>query len=299
MNVVFLITDYPLHNFIVDEYVRARPEDDVSICRVRLVLRGKGRAETANRILPRLSKRFLGAKALEGSVVATVAVLPKLLWRGAIFRRLSRTAAKLGLAYHVTDDVMSDDTLAFIRRRQPDLCVSLFHQIIRERLIAIPRLGIVNVHPGILPDFKGIQPYFWELSEGSPRAGATIHLVEDEGVDTGRILGATSFPVVPGSSVLLNYRLTVQAAAALLPRCATTLQNGTARPVAQDQGAGAFYRWPDSDAFDRLADRGHAAFRLGDLAAILTGRWDDFRADRSIVHTGAPEIAAPATEARP
>ena len=287
MNVVFLISDYVLHNRIVEDYVAARPGDRVSVVKVPLVLKGKGRAETARRIVPRLSRRFLAGKASEFVVLLAVTVLPKLYRRGAVFRRLRRIARRHGLPFLKTGDVMADATLAWIRAREPDVIVSLFHQILQPPLIALARHGVVNVHPGLLPGFKGIQPYFWCLSEGAGRSGATLHRIEDAGIDTGAILARASFPTWPGMSVQLNYHLALKAASALLPRCVAALAEGRLAPRAQEPG-GAYWRWPDSAAYDRLASRGHALWRWRDLHAILRGDHDDHEAEE-IVHLRARE----------
>jgi len=279
VNVVFLMSDYVLHNRVLEDYCRARPGDRVAVVKVPLVLKGKGRAETARRIVPRLSRRFLLGKVLEFLVLLAVTVTPKLLRRGAVFRRLRWIARRRGLPFHKTRDVMAEETLAFVRAQAPAVVVSLFHQILKEPLLALPRHGVVNIHPGLLPEFRGIQPYFWELSEGFGRAGPTLHLIEDESVDTGRVLAQASYPTWPGLSVQLNYYLTCQAAARLLPACLGDLAEGRARPLRQKDGAGAYWRWPDSAAYDRLRAAGHALFRWRDLWGILAGRYDAHRAD--------------------
>jgi methionyl-tRNA formyltransferase len=285
VNVVFLLSDYVLHNRIVSDYLLARPQDRVSVVKVPLVLKGKGRLETARRIAPQLSRRFLLGKVLEALVLAAITVVPKILRRGAVFRRLRSIARLHGLPFLKTSNVMSEEALAFVRAQQPDLVVTLFHQIVKRPLLDLPRLGVVNIHPGLLPAFRGIQPYFWELALGHGRAGATLHLIEDETIDTGRVLGEGAYATWQGMSVQLNYYLTAQAAARLLPRCAEEIEQGRAAPAPQPDG-GAYHRWPDSAAFDRLEAAGHALFSWSDLWGILSGRYDRFVAGE------APSTAA-------
>ena len=271
-SVVFLFNDYALHNAIVSDYVAARPGDRVALVKVPLVLKGKSRSETVRRILPQLSRRFVAGKMLEFFVLLALTLLPKLMRRGAVFRRLRWIARRHGLPFLKTDNVMSSDALDFVRAQQPDVVVTVVHQILKGPLIAIPRHGVVNIHPGLLPDFRGIQPYFWELSEGSAEAGPTLHLIEDEGIDTGGVLVASRYPVRPRMSVQHNYFLTARAAAAILPECVEALCEGRLEPRAQDPEEGAYYRWPDSVAFDRLKKRGHCLFSWRQLLRILTGR---------------------------
>lgn len=274
MRVVFLLSDYVLHNSIVARYAEARPEDVVSVVKIPLVLKGKGRRQTASRIVPQLSRRFVLGKLFEFLSLGALTHLPKLLRRGAHFRRLRRTASKLGLAFLRTENVMSEECLRFVRDARPDVVVTLFHQIVKEPLISIPRLGVVNVHPGLLPEFRGIQPYFWELCEGSREGGVTLHTIDDESIDTGRVLARAAFRVQPGMSVQLCYWLTSRLAAELLPDCLARFESGALTPVPQPDG-GAYYRWPDSAAVDRLHERGHVLISLRDLWGMLTGKYDE------------------------
>ncbi len=286
LRVTFIFSEYSLHNDVIERYLVARPRDAVSLVKVPLVLRGRGRRETVARVAPRLSRRFLTAKLAEAFLVQAVTFTPKLLPRGAVFRRLRWIAARRRLPFLRTEDIMSASALEFIRSQRPDLVVTLFHQIVREALLGIPRMGVVNAHPGLLPGFAGIQPYFWALSEGASETGATLHLIEDESVDTGRIVGRASFPVTPGMSVQLAYHLTCRCVAHLLPGVVEALADGSVVPQAQC-GEGVYRRWPDSEAMDRLGRRGHSLFSFRDFARILGGRFDDFLPARTEVSRGA------------
>ena len=202
--------------------------------------------------------------------------MPKILRKGVVFRRLSWIAAKYKLPYHRSLDVMSDETLLFINNQSPDLIITLFHQIIKKKLIEIPRLGIINIHPGILPEFKGIQPYFWELMTNFKRAGATLHFISDESIDTGEILGQASYATWSNMSVQLNYYLTILSAAHLLPKVVLLLEQNKLSPMSQDSTAGAYYKWPDSESINNLLKNGHKVFCYRDLKDILFGRYDNF-----------------------
>lgn len=285
MNVVFIFNDFPLHNHIIETYCNERPNDHVSIVKIPLVLRGKSRSETASRILPKLSKRFIWSKFQESLAVALITVLPKILGRGAIFRRLKWIARRRNLPFHISYDAMSDDTIDFINRQKPDVIVTLCHQILRSNLIKIPRLGVVNIHPGILPNFRGIQPYFWELMEGFGKGGATLHFIEDETVDTGKLLAHARFLTTPGMSVQLNYYLTSRSAGYLLGRTLELLENGKLKPLAQDATTGSYYRWPDSTSVDRLSEQGNPIISWCDLVDILTGKFDRFVPSEIEIHS--------------
>ncbi len=290
VRVVFVLNEYALHNHVLTDFVRARPNDHVAVVKVPLVLKGRDRLDTAQRVLPKLSRRFAFSKALEFAVLLALVFVPKLLSRGAVFLRLRKIARRHGLPFHKTDNIMAPESLEFLRAQDPDIVITLFHQIIKQPLLDIPRAGVINIHPGLIPDFRGMQPYFWELSEGHGRAGPTLHLIEDEGIDTGGLLTRASYSVEPGMSVQLNYYLTMLVAARVLPECAERVANGEWTGAAQDTGAGAYYRWPDSKAFDNLMARGHRLFSWRGLWSILSGNRDRI-ADDAVTDLSADRVS--------
>ena len=284
MNVVFLMNEYSLHNHILRSYVRARPEDAVSVVKVPLVVKGKSRVDTGKKILPQLSPRFVVEKLYEFLLLGAITWSPKVLRRGEDFRRLRWIANDHRLPFFETDSVTSKEALNFIRERSPDVIVTLMHQIVKGELLTLGKRGIVNIHPGLLPAFRGIQPYFWALSKGAGRTGATLHLIEDEGVDTGGILASASFQIPQRSSVSLAYYLTARSAGHILPGVLEALCKGELEPLKQNANDGAFYRWPDRAAFQGLWREGHALVRTKDIFAIIFGRCDGFAPDEVLIH---------------
>jgi folate-dependent phosphoribosylglycinamide formyltransferase PurN len=81
-----------------------------------------------------------------------------------------------------------DDPAAItaVRNLRPDLAVVAGAGILRAPLLAVPRLGTLNAHMGILPRFRGINVTAWARFLGSV-VGCTVHVV-DSGIDTGDIL---------------------------------------------------------------------------------------------------------------
>jgi phosphoribosylglycinamide formyltransferase-1 len=74
-----------------------------------------------------------------------------------------------------------------------------FMRVIKEPLLRAFPGRILNIHPSLLPEFRGLEAWRQALEAGVPEAGCTVHLV-DEGVDTGKILGQSRVPVLPGDT---------------------------------------------------------------------------------------------------
>lgn len=75
-----------------------------------------------------------------------------------------------------------------IKKIKPDLILSIYYRkIFPKELIKIPTLGCVNIHPGLLPYYRGPIPTFWAVLNGEKKCGVTLHYI-DEGIDTGPII---------------------------------------------------------------------------------------------------------------
>jgi folate-dependent phosphoribosylglycinamide formyltransferase PurN len=101
-----------------------------------------------------------------------------------------------------TSDINAPDCLDAIGAYAPDVILVMnFDQIVKPPLIGIPALGVVNIHPSLLPVFRGPCPVFWALFEGSTKVGVTLHVIDGPEIDAGAVLDQWEMPAVPSSSV--------------------------------------------------------------------------------------------------
>lgn len=86
--------------------------------------------------------------------------------------------------------VLKDEkTRDIIRSLSPDLIiVSSFNQIVPQAVISLPMLGVINIHPSLLPKYRGATPTVWAIMNGEEETGVTAHFIDDEGIDSGRII---------------------------------------------------------------------------------------------------------------
>lgn len=106
------------------------------------------------------------------------------------FTSLKRLAAEYNIPYRVVNDHNHRRSEEYLRRVAPDLIVFTGGGLIREDILSIPTIGIMNCHTGILPEYRGMDVVEWTAAEGqitSVGFGATLHLM-DQGVDTGPVL---------------------------------------------------------------------------------------------------------------
>lgn len=80
----------------------------------------------------------------------------------------------------------SDEAAAAIGSLRPDLAIYAGAGILRAPILRIPRLGTLNAHMGLLPQYRGMNVAEWARFHGDP-VGCSVHLI-DPGIDTGDIL---------------------------------------------------------------------------------------------------------------
>lgn len=91
------------------------------------------------------------------------------------------------------------EAVSAVEALQPDVAIHAGAGILREGILAVPRLGTLNVHMGLLPHYRGMNVVEWALLGGDP-AGCSVHLI-DPGIDTGRILATSIVEMDSADSV--------------------------------------------------------------------------------------------------
>lgn len=147
---------------------------------------------------------------------------------------VKRLAEELGLPVFQPEKVREPDFLAKFRTLAPDVvAVAAFGQILPPEIIHGPRMGCINIHPSLLPKYRGAAPINRAIIQGEKETGVTIMRM-DEGVDTGDILLQQETPIGPEETFgELQDRL-AKLGSELLIIALAMLQTGTLLPRPQD-----------------------------------------------------------------
>jgi len=126
---------------------------------------------------------------------------------------------------------------------EPDvIVVAAFGQILPRSVLALPRLGCLNIHPSLLPYFRGASPVASAILAGEDFTGVSI-MVMDEGLDTGPVLARAQIPISPRDTTgSLTAKLSCLGAR-LLGEALVGWSRGEFTPRPQDE-AGATYCSP-------------------------------------------------------
>lgn len=114
-----------------------------------------------------------------------------------------------------------------LKEIQPDLIlVAAFGQILSQEILDIPRLGCINFHGSLLPEYRGAAPAQWCLANGETVTGVTAMMM-DAGMDTGDMLFARTTPIAADDTAeTLLYKLSLTAAG-MVPEVLAWAERGT------------------------------------------------------------------------
>jgi methionyl-tRNA formyltransferase len=149
-------------------------------------------------------------------------------------------AEEQGLSIWQPEKVREPGFIEFFNNMAPDLvAVVAFGQILPSQIVFLPPFGCINVHPSLLPKYRGAAPMNWTLIQGETRTGMTIILM-DEGMDSGDILLQKEIPVEPEDYYdMLHDRLADMGAKMLLKSIKGKLDN-TIAGIPQDHTRATF-----------------------------------------------------------
>ena len=136
------------------------------------------------------------------------------------------------------------EVVKLARDLKPDLICVFGTSLIRGELLQEGRLGIINLHGGLSPEYRGADCTFWALYNGEPeKIGCTLHYI-DAGIDTGRLIAHISPEVREGDSELVLFWRAVRDSAEIYAEAVARLARGGQLGAVQP-GKGHLYQVKD------------------------------------------------------
>lgn len=135
---------------------------------------------------------------------------------------------------------------------RPDLIVSVAaSQILHDNLLAVPRLGCVNIHSALLPQYRGLLPSFWTLLNGETEGGVTVHYIS-AGIDDGPIIAQRRFLIKDSDTVDSAIQRSKAVGAELLVDVLGKLKQGKIMTSPNNPEEGTYYSFPTRQDVRRL-----------------------------------------------
>ncbi len=148
--------------------------------------------------------------------------------------------------------------LSLLEAESPDLVVSIrYRRILKDAAIGIPVHGVLNLHSGILPDYRGVMATFWAMLHDEAEIGTTLHRIVDAGIDTGPVLAITRRPADYGATYLANVLALYADGVLELGRAIGAIERGEeAGGAGQSASEGAYFGPPGAADVEKFLAKG-------------------------------------------
>lgn len=151
-----------------------------------------------------------------------------------ILSPVKKAAQERGLPVFQFEKIKRDG-VETLKNLFPDVVVTCaYGQILSQEILDIPRLGVLNVHASLLPEYRGSSPLQWALINGEKKTGVTI-MKTDVGMDTGAILAAEEFDLPDDMYIDGLFETAAKIGAELLGKTLLSYAQGKIIPVPQDE----------------------------------------------------------------
>jgi methionyl-tRNA formyltransferase len=157
------------------------------------------------------------------------------------FDSVADLAARHQLPVIAPDDPNAPAVVERIRALNPDFLFSFYYRhMLKTTLLAVPRLGALNMHGSLLPKYRGRVPVNWAVINGETETGATLHYMTAK-PDAGDIVAQRAVPILPDDTAVEVFHKVAAAAATVLDASLPALIAGTAPRLPQDLTQGGYF----------------------------------------------------------
>ena len=168
------------------------------------------------------------------NVVHIYTLAPKYAHRHSDYANLFTLGERYGIPVTGVNNINEPEVIAALRELAPDyLLVIGWSQLIKRKLLELPRHGAIGFHPAILPENRGRAALPWAILQGLKRTGATLFFLDD-GMDAGDIICQHEFDVAPNETARTLYDKVANAEQAIMREVTPGLMCGRLPRHVQD-----------------------------------------------------------------
>ncbi len=161
----------------------------------------------------------------------------------------------------ILNNVNSKDELLILNNTAPDLIISIrYGVILKDDVIAIPKFGVINLHSGLLPAYRGVMATFWAMLNGEKVIGTTLHFINDSRIDAGNIIATSKMNVDYEKSYLWHVLHLYIDGCELISTAITSIVNGKKLVTSSQSENGSYYTFPSETDLSSFKEKGRVLF---------------------------------------
>ncbi len=147
---------------------------------------------------------------------------------------IKKNAVEHGLTVFQPNSINEDDAVDRLAQEEPDLLVvASFGKILSRAVLEVPKKAAINIHPSLLPKYRGPSPVAQAILDGKEVTGVTIFEM-DEKMDHGPLVRQVEVPIGTDETTGQLRRRLFQQSADMLPEVLQAYDEGRVEPMEQD-----------------------------------------------------------------
>lgn len=186
--------------------------------------------------------------------------------KASIMQQVESIKGKIGI---FQPENLSEAKYLLLNTKYDFFVVAAYSKIIPKEIIDIPKLGVIGVHPSLLPKYRGATPIQSVILNGEKETGTTLFLI-DEKVDHGPILAARDLPIVSSDNYETLSKKLAEMSGDLLVEVLPKFINGEIKPQEQNHDEATFTKkFTTEDGFVKPEDLEEAQAKGGSNAVEI------------------------------
>ncbi|MBM5781799.1 MAG: formyl transferase [Pelagibacterales bacterium] len=153
-------------------------------------------------------------------------------------------------------NINSEEALKDFKEFAPNLAISIrFGQIFKQEFINLPKFGVLNLHSGILPHYRGVMASFWAILNGEKNLGTTLHYIQNEGIDNGDIIDFSHSEIDWNENFISNVNNLYKGGCKLIIEALDQIEKDEKIAITKQQslGEGNYFSYPKEEDLEKFA----------------------------------------------
>ncbi|MFT4938589.1 MAG: methionyl-tRNA formyltransferase [Paraglaciecola sp.] len=175
----------------------------------------------------------------------------------------------LGVPIEQINSINCEKGIATLRATQPELVISIrFGLILKAAVLKIPPLGVINLHSGALPAYRGVMACFRAMQNGDSTIATTLHYIRDASIDTGDIISINTIAANYQKSYLWNLLNLYQGGVSAISAAVEQIENHGFAKTKTQQGLGNYYSFPSVQELEIFSKKGNRLFDNNEIIEL-------------------------------
>lgn len=175
----------------------------------------------------------------------------------------------LGVEVSDIDSINCQAGINTINEFAPDLIVSIrFGLILQAAVINIPKFGVINLHSGELPTYRGVMATFRAMQHDDIECGTTLHYISDSGIDSGAIISISKQTLDYKRSYLHNTLSLYEKGIKDVVNAISKIKNTGKCESYPVKSKGNYFSFPSEQELNDFKQKGHKLYEYQDVIDI-------------------------------